>query len=220
MNFLDIQKDGKSQADMLNLLGELLRDQCGFGVGQHSGDTSGYIYIDDAMFTGQHVLNDLKRWVEKNAPQKALLHVIIIAVYWNAWKDHVEKRLARVINRSKKNIEVRYWCAQKMNKINWALWPIKSPRNKHWVKYQGSLQEQPWLRPSNEGLKSLCLVLKLGDDYLRENLRLLELVFGVFLRPQVKICVLLAFKIMDSASVQCRNVSELPEQCSTCAMVG
>lgn len=79
--FLNIQGGGNSQQEMLALLDQVLQKSCGFGVMECGNDPAVFIYLDDAIFSGGRVKQDLEAWVQGNAPAAAKLHVITIALH-------------------------------------------------------------------------------------------------------------------------------------------
>ena len=81
-HILDIQRnDGHSQAEMLELFLPILREQCGPGIGYQGAPGGEFIYLDDAIFTGNRVIQDLTRWTSEAAPAKATLHIMTFASY-------------------------------------------------------------------------------------------------------------------------------------------
>jgi hypothetical protein len=53
VGFLRLQKTSQSQADMLDLLGDVLGDQFGLSAESQESASSTYIYLDDACFSGR-----------------------------------------------------------------------------------------------------------------------------------------------------------------------
>ena len=78
---LDIQRNGHSQAEMRELLLPILREQCGPGIGYQGSPGGDFIYLDDAIFTGNRVIQDLTRWTQREAPAKATLHIMTFAIH-------------------------------------------------------------------------------------------------------------------------------------------
>lgn len=78
VQFLDIQGDGNSQTDMLALFDEVLQEKCSFGIEQSDRASTVYVYLDDAIFTGNRVRRDLEKWIAEQAPVRARAHVISI----------------------------------------------------------------------------------------------------------------------------------------------
>ena len=131
-NFLSIQQNGQSQKEMLKLFSKCLEDEVGLDVddcGEEGGD---FIYLDDVMFSGNRVGNDLEPWIVNDAPQSATVHVIV-AAYHTLGQFLVERRLNGVIAKSGKKIAIKYWRAltvenQKAHKnSSGVLWPTAAP---------------------------------------------------------------------------------------------
>lgn len=131
-NFLSIQQNGQSQKEMLKLFSKCLEDECGLDLddcGENGGD---FIYLDDVMFSGNRVGNDLEPWIVNDAPQSATVHVIV-AAYHTLGQFLVERKLNGVIAKSGKKITVEYWRAltvenQKAHKnSSGVLWPTEVP---------------------------------------------------------------------------------------------
>ncbi|HWA27557.1 MAG TPA: hypothetical protein VG734_18015 [Lacunisphaera sp.] len=76
---LDIQERGMSQRDMVALLRERLN-----GKGLPTKPTmepAHFVYLDDAIFTGNHLFRDLSKWINQSAPQETSVHVITAALH-------------------------------------------------------------------------------------------------------------------------------------------
>ena len=131
-NFLNIQQNGQSQREMLKLFATCLREVCGVelsGCGQLGGD---YIYLDDVMFSGNRVGNDLEAWINYQAPQSAKVHVIVAAWYSGGYYQ-ARKKLEQVVQKSGKQIAIKYWRAVEFENRKWfkntsaVLWPSTIP---------------------------------------------------------------------------------------------
>jgi hypothetical protein len=79
--FLDIQKGGNSQHVMLAMFDEVLHKHCGFHIKDCGSKPGTFVYLDDAIFTGNRVLNDIRAWIQTKAPKKVNLHVITVAIH-------------------------------------------------------------------------------------------------------------------------------------------
>ncbi|MBB3330400.1 hypothetical protein BDK63_001257 [Halomonas campaniensis] len=132
-NFLTIQRAGQSQKEMVSLFSQALRDQCGLDLkfcGVEGGD---YIYLDDVLFTGSRVASDLQAWIAKDAPEKAVVHVILMALHTSGHYYITSNRLRRAIRESGKKINVKFWylfeLKNKKNERNISdvLWPAVIP---------------------------------------------------------------------------------------------
>lgn len=131
-NFLSIQQNGQSQKEMLKLFSKCLEDECGLDLGDCGEDGGDFIYLDDVLFSGNRVGNDLEPWIVNDAPQSARVHVIVAA--WHTLGQFlVERKLNGVIAQSGKKIDIKYWRAltvenQKAHKnSSGVLWPTLVP---------------------------------------------------------------------------------------------
>ena len=80
-HILDIQEQGSSQSEIRELVGTLLKQKCGPDVdftGTSGGD---YIYLDDAIFTGERVIRDLSMWIRRHGPVQARVRIMTIAIH-------------------------------------------------------------------------------------------------------------------------------------------
>jgi len=107
-NFLRIQKQGKSQVELLDLFDTVLQDKYGFkteSCGVLEGD---FVYLDDVMFSGERIQKDLTVWIKNDAPTHATVHVIVFVTHKLALYQVVQ-RLKPLSN--KKNITIKFWDA-------------------------------------------------------------------------------------------------------------
>lgn len=132
VHFLKIQANGHSQEEMLELVDQLLQKECKLSVdacGKADGD---YLYVDDAILSGNRVGNDLSTWIAEKAPAKARLHIVVAAIHTGG-EYFVGKRLKRSMADSGKSIELKYWRIatvenRKYHKNDSAvLWPAEMP---------------------------------------------------------------------------------------------
>src|SRR5690606_26605939 len=75
-HFLKIQQNGQSQKEMLKLFAKCLDDEYAVHLDECGEPGGDYIYLDDVMFSGNRVGNDLEAWISNDAPQEAKVHVI------------------------------------------------------------------------------------------------------------------------------------------------
>ncbi|PIP95187.1 MAG: hypothetical protein COW00_13615 [Bdellovibrio sp. CG12_big_fil_rev_8_21_14_0_65_39_13] len=79
--FLDIQSKGNSQKDLLEELEIVLAGELGIDIDECDGsEEQRYLYIDDGMFSGTRIKNDLKEWISDNSDSLEGLPVRIIVI--------------------------------------------------------------------------------------------------------------------------------------------
>jgi hypothetical protein len=131
-NVLNIQQNGQSQKEMLKLFAICLKEQCDLDLeacGKVGGD---FIYLDDVLFSGTRVGNDLEPWIIGDAPQTATVHVIVVAQY-SSGSYQAGKRLRDVVRQTGKKIAIHFWRLfeiqnqKKYKNRSGVLWPITIP---------------------------------------------------------------------------------------------
>ncbi len=118
IKFLNIQRTGESQRDLLNLLDEVLRERyrvalplCGL-----SSPTT-YVYLDDAIYTGNRIRYDLTEgegaiaWIPKEAPPSCRLIIYTLGLHTTGFHY-----VAPIIQRAarEKRIAVTFYYAMKI----------------------------------------------------------------------------------------------------------
>jgi hypothetical protein len=156
-NFLRIQKNGHSQEEMLNLFSQNLWEQCGVDINSCGSNDGAYIYLDDVVFSGNRVGNDLQTWITTQAPETAIVHIITIGVHTGGeWLSG--KRLKETASTANKKIEFHYWRSitienRKARKnISEVLWPIAVPENEILKAYLAQPHKYPFI-PREKGGK-------------------------------------------------------------------
>lgn len=108
---LDIQLRGTSQSDLNKLLVKAVKAECGVTPSVGSAGEGPFIYLDDAIFTGNHVRRDLEAWVEGSAPKKAEVHVVVLGLHESSY--YHRRELDKAIGSSGKAIKIHWWrCVQ------------------------------------------------------------------------------------------------------------
>lgn len=131
-NFLNIQQNGQSQKEMLKLFAKCLEDECDLDLDDCGEDGGDFIYLDDVMFSGNRVGNDLERWINEEAPDVAKVHVIV-AAWHTGGLFLVQRKLKDVIAKSGKKIAITYWRAVEVENrkayknSSGVLWPTAVP---------------------------------------------------------------------------------------------
>ena len=80
-HILSIQENGNSQAEIRELVGRILKDKCGSDIGYQGAQGRDFVYLDDAIFTGDRVIQDLSACIRRHAPDKSKLHIVAIATH-------------------------------------------------------------------------------------------------------------------------------------------
>ena len=140
VHILNIQKDGGSQAEMLVLFGEILQKQYGLGIDACDASGGAIVYLDDAIFTGDRIINDLAGIVD-NIPPRAQLDIIVIAInsyaeFWFRRDNRIQPAL------DQKQINVRFWRA------------ITFENRRSWRDRSGALSPTDVLRPEEISVRS------------------------------------------------------------------
>jgi hypothetical protein len=140
VKFLDIQRGGRSQREMLAMFATHLHQQTGLALANcGANDPKTFVYIDDGLFTG----NDLRDWL-KTAPDEAKLHVVVIANHTSG-TYYLQTNFAKAKQEAKKNISVSWWhlveLEDRKSNINESdvLRPRKLPDDERTQKYATTL---------------------------------------------------------------------------------
>lgn len=148
-NFLNIQQKGNSQKELLAIFDEVLEAKYGFKTSRCGATGGDFLYLDDVMFTGFHIGDDLEAWITRDAPAHAVVHVIVLGLYkFGHWK--VSNRLEKVVESSGKKIEIKYWRAATFEnrKIvrgeSDVLWPTGLPDDPSLTAYLESLHGEKY----------------------------------------------------------------------------
>jgi hypothetical protein len=149
--FLDIQQGGNSQHVMLAMFDEVLHKHCGFRIKDCGAKQAAFVYLDDAIFTGNRVLNDIRAWIQTKAPKKAKLHVITVAFH-RGGQWYAGKEIEKAASAAKKAVDISWWrCLEiedRKSKIDVSdvLRPTSLSADKLTTNYVQSLRYPPTLR--------------------------------------------------------------------------
>lgn len=108
VKFLAIQDRGNSQHQMLDMFDGVLQEECGFGIEDCGEDPEAFVYLDDGIFTGNTVLNDLGGWIQSSAPEVTKVHVLVMAVHTGG-EYYADSRIAKIARDANKKIGVSWW---------------------------------------------------------------------------------------------------------------
>jgi len=105
---LAIQTKGNSQREMVELVDDALRRDCGASLYEEgSGPLGPYVYFDDFSFSGDTIANDIIRWIQQGAPQVADL-VIYTLVCHSRGKGKALSDIKRAARFAGKDIHVSW----------------------------------------------------------------------------------------------------------------
>ncbi len=111
-NVLNIQKVGLSQRSMVGIFERVIQSKFGIANLQTSHPEGEFIYLDDVIFTGTRIGNDLSSWIETSAPQVAKLHIVVAG--WHLFgRFGAGRKIDAAIAASKKKIEVHFWSIER-----------------------------------------------------------------------------------------------------------
>lgn len=100
---LNIQKRGRSQADINEIFAAALRDRFGLSLEDCQGGDGRFVYFDDILFSGDRIQNDLMAWIDDNAPSEAHVSIILLIAH-SLGKWETERNLKEAIASSGKKI--------------------------------------------------------------------------------------------------------------------
>ncbi len=148
-NFLDIQQNGHSQQEMLQIFGESLKAQCKLDIKKCGSCGGPHIYLDDVLFSGGRVGNDLSGWLQQDAPAGGTVHIIVIASHaLGEWQSL--RRIKEDARTADKKFDFRCWRAitfenRKIHRnSSEVLWPAVIPDDAQLQAYMAEEQRYPF----------------------------------------------------------------------------
>ena len=107
-NILDIQEAGNSQREMLAMFDTILRSKVELRLKDCGSSDGPFIYLDDAIFTGNRLKNDLSSWIKSSAPAVARVNVIFIGLH-RGGQWYASDRLEQVARSAGKKLTLGWW---------------------------------------------------------------------------------------------------------------
>jgi hypothetical protein len=146
VHYLNIQRGGSSQKDILSAFDEVLLELYGYQTVNSSNTRNDFIYLDDCIATGMRVRADLCTWIETLAPPVAKVHVIAPAKYRGSY--WIEDKIKEAATANGKNISVQFWRLDRFDLENRracrscsdVLWPVSFSADSDVQSYVQSLQ--------------------------------------------------------------------------------
>lgn len=152
--FLDIQQGGTSQKDLLNVLDGLLSRKFGFGISECGHPASRYLYIDDVVYSGNRVKNDLCTWIKSNDIDSVDVHIVVLA-YHTSGQYYASKKITECKEECGKKIKFEWWrCVEVENRLSELnrsdiLMPTEVPSSEIVRKYTEPLDQKGHLHIRN-----------------------------------------------------------------------
>lgn len=103
VQFLDIQRKGSSQKELLQLVNKITMSKYGISINQSSLKPRAYVYLDDCLFSGSTVYYDIEKWLDNLIPNTTL-YLIFLGCYTSGKKYYINNKLIPLVN--KRNISV------------------------------------------------------------------------------------------------------------------
>ena len=182
VEFLDIQGGGNSQREMLGMFDEVLQAECNFKIDDCGGDPEAYIYLDDAIFTGNRIRSDLSSWIQTDAPEKAKVHVVTIALHREG-RWYAKNGIQQASDAASKKVSTSWWrCVEIEDRKRYVdssdvLRPASLPSDELTREYVQRLRYPPVLRKAgsvggNEFFSSEEGRHLLEQEFLKAGLRI------------------------------------------------
>jgi hypothetical protein len=108
---LEIQERGNSQQEMVAALRARLKAS-GFQLGDSpTHKAKSFIYLDDILFTGGHLIHDLTTWIKTDAPQKGRVIILVAALHRGAVyrAQKANNNLNEIALLNKKDLDFEIW---------------------------------------------------------------------------------------------------------------
>jgi hypothetical protein len=118
VHFFQGQVGGQSLVEMLDIFDGFLNELCGIRARDCGRGSDTFVYIDDASFTGNTVINNIRPWIQETAPPKATLHVIVIA-YHRLGQYYAKNQLGKIADAAGKEIDIHWWrCVELEDRVH------------------------------------------------------------------------------------------------------
>ncbi|MCK8600138.1 phosphoribosyltransferase-like protein [Desulfoferrobacter suflitae] len=161
VEFLRIQGGGNSQREMLAMFDAILEEEFGITTDDCGEKPVVFLYLDDAIFTGNRVRTDLVSWIESDAPDDAELKIVTIALH-RGGQYYARTKIEESIAAVRKNIKVEWWRRFEIEDRKYNIYtsdvlrPTCIPEDADVQAYVSSMKYQPVLRkPGNIGEKRI-----------------------------------------------------------------
>ena len=113
--FLQIQRKGNSQNDLLNLCEPILQSNYGLSSRDFEGSPSTYIYLDDCLYSGNTAWRDVNAWMP-NAARGTTLHLIFFALHTEG-RRYSQKQIE--LEAQKYGVAIKFWRLHEFHNSRW-----------------------------------------------------------------------------------------------------
>jgi len=103
-NLLPIQKKGNSQRELLAILHEVLREELELAPADCGSDDGPFLYLDDGVYGGGHILDDLRTWVAQTQRRECEVRVVVPFLHTGG-QERVEQKILAAYPR----LALRFW---------------------------------------------------------------------------------------------------------------
>ena len=182
-HILDIQQNGESQVEIRGLFGSVLDDEFGLDVDKTATDAQTFVYLDDAIFTGNRIIQDLSHWMPES-PSTSTLYICVIVShtggeYW------CESRVQQIAAASGKDVNLKFWKFKLFENRKYyrnsadVLWPTNLPDDDSIQAYMADDSHQfefrkPIGHPEQTYFSSEAGRKILEDEFLRAGVHILN----------------------------------------------
>ena len=173
-HILNIQQNGESQTDIRGLFSSMLQDEFGLDINETDADTQTFVYLDDALFTGNRIIQDLASWLP-DSPSKSTVYTCVIVShtggeYW------CESRVQQIAAELKREVSLKFWRFKRLeNRKSYrdsadVLWPARLPDDDVVLAYFGEESRQFGLRSPRNPVWQTPFSSEIGRNTLEDEL--------------------------------------------------
>lgn len=114
ITFINSEQKGSSQSELLKIVNEIMKEKYNIDINECQNSNK-YLYIDDCIFTGNTLINDLKRYVEKNNIKDSKIYIFTIVAY-NKSFTYIDNKLEELFK--ERDIKFRRYHSREINNKN------------------------------------------------------------------------------------------------------
>ena len=151
-NLLRLPQKGNSQRELLSMFDTLLESELGLKPEQRGSGKHVFVYLDDGVFGGGTLRNDILKWLETDAPQECELRIVVAVLHSNGSSfaiKHIEDK-ARELGKKISVTTQRIHTVESRRSLkdnSDVLWPTEVPSGELTEKYRQYLEEEDPKRP-------------------------------------------------------------------------